>query len=121
MNKGQLAFIERNRQRIAAMPPALCAKCGGPRNRKNKYCTDCWIGIQSAQGKRQQECPTYAYCVKSPAKAHEWVLDSANHGVCKWCKKSRQFTAVIGGDGWGHDDREIAYVKARAAALAGDV
>ena len=117
LNKGQLAFIERNRQRIAAMPPAVCAKCGDPRKRKNKYCHRCWTNMQSFQANQlKQGVPNYAHCAKSPTKAHEWVLDMQNRGVCKWCKKSRQFTAVIGGDGWGHDEKELAYVKARVNA-----
>ena len=116
LNKGQLAFIERNKQRIAALPPALCAICNEPRPRKNKYCKPCWAHIQSLQGQKVRAgVPSYAYCTKSPTKAHEWVLDMQSRGKCTYCKKSRQFTAVIGGDYWGHDEREVAYAKARVS------
>ena len=114
LNKGQQAFIERNKQRIAALPPAVCAICGAPRKRKNKYCPRCWTDIQEGRANLVKEgVPSYAHCAKSPTRAHEWVLNMQNWGTCNWCSKARQFSSVIGPDSWGHDEREIAYAKAR--------
>lgn len=112
LNKGQLLFIERNKQRIAALPPAVCAKCGEPRKRKNKYCHRCWTNMQTLKGSTiNTSIPTYAYCPKSPTEAHMWTLDDHNYGKCSYCNKGRQFTAVIGGDAWGHDALERALEK----------
>lgn len=38
----------------------------------------------------------YDPCNKSPTGAHHWILNSSDLGICKYCKREKQF-GVAGG------------------------
>lgn len=96
-----------------------CSKCDTPIKNKGRMCRACYLkGVHANSLPKPKPKPRtamqvvaapttttqkYTYhkvsaidiCPASPMRAHHWVIDTCNKGICRYCQKEKLFNRGI--------------------------